>query len=793
MDYNQIVNNKNTAKTSGITFDYKRLAGSMLGHWYWFLLSLLIALIAGFIYLQLTKPLYVIKSTILVDNQEENTSTEILDKLDIVKKTPVNFYNEINALHSEDLVLQTVDSLGLNIKYYAATKLRKIELYNNSPIRIVFDTAGYNGSFTEFSLKYVTDGHFDLKEGDRVSDILYDTWIKRPYGRFKVKYTYNPESDDKSFLLNEIKVEIRNRNNTAQSIMGDYTVTSPDGRTSVVDLSYKDNIPARGVDFLNTLVRIYLRNKANGIDVSAQKTRDFINKNKADLMKDLNAIDSSVETIKTQNNVIADPEKQTATVSTEQTVVKKQLDELYTKKKALINLRNLLLNSNYQILVPLGLDDQILIGLITQYNNLVQKLGTQEKVQELGSENPFLLQTIVELEALKRRILDVLKRITDDVDNGIVVTTKNESNFLNNAKNLSTVDRKINQVKRGYDVLQNMYLFLFQKGIENEISAYNESTKARLLVSPYAGSIPVSPIKNTVLTIALLLGLLLPLLLLAIRELLSKRIYNENDIKALTNISIAGVISKVSNSEMRNDSLAINPGVRTSVAEQFRVLRANMDYIPFADGKKVITIMSSNMEEGKTFTALNLGVILALSTKRVIVVEFDLRRPKMAEILNLDGTVGVSDYLSGNTSVKNIIRTSGIHSNLYVASCGRIPANPGDLLAYPSTQQLIQELSEMFDVVILDTAPINLVSDAMVLARFAGINLLVTRQAVTYKRDVVNFDNLCKEQKIVNPAIIFNGVEYLRKYGYYSNPNKSYEAQLVQTSNSGNVLSFFKK
>jgi len=793
MDYNQLVNKKPAAKSSSVTFDYKRLIGSMLGHWYWFLLSLLIALVIGFIYLQLAKPQYVIKSTILVDNQEENNSSEILDKLNIVKKTPVNFYNEINALHSEDLVLQTVDSLGLNMKYYAVTKLRKIELYKNSPIKLVFDTSGYNGSLTELSLKYVTDGHFDLKEGERVTDVLYDTWIKRPYGRFKIKYTYNPESDDKSFLLNEIKVEIRNKNSVAQTVLADYTVTSPDGRTSVVDLTYKDNIPARGVDFLNTLVRIFLRNKASSVDVSAQKTRDFINKNKVDLMKDLNTIDSSVETIKSQNNVITDPEKQTANVSTEQTVVKKQLDELYTKKKALINLRNLLLNSNYQILVPLGLDDQILIGLVTQYNQLVQRLGTQEKVQELGSENPFLLQTIVELEALKRRILDVLKRITDDVDNDIVVTTKNEANFLNNAKNLSTVDRKINQVKRGYDVLQNMYLYLFQKGIENEISAYSESTKARLLVSPYSGSLPISPIKNTVLTIALLLGLLLPILLLALKELLAKRVYNENDIKSITNISIAGTISKVSNSEMRNDSLAINPGVRTSVAEQFRVLRANLEHTPFADGKKVISIMSSNMEEGKTFTALNMGVILALSTKRVIVVEFDLRRPKMAEVLNLDNTVGVSDYLAGNTSVKNIIRTSGIHANLYVASCGRVPANPGDLLAYPSTKQLIHELSEMFDIVILDNAPLNFVSDALILSKYAGINVLVTRQAVTFKKDVVEFDSLVKNGKIANPLIVFNGVEYLRKYGYYSNPNKSYEAQLVSTTGSGNVLSFFKK
>lgn len=764
-----------------------------MGHWYWFLLSLLIALIIGYIYLEITKPLYQIKSTLLVDNTEENTSSERLDKLEIVKKTPVNFYNELNTLRSEDVVLQAIDSLGLNISYYAETKLKEKELYNNCPIRVIFDTAGYNGSYTELSLKYVTDGHFDLKEGERVSDILYDTWIKRPYGRFKVKYTYNPDSDDKSYLLNEIKVAIRNRNTTAQAILADYQVLSPDGRTSVVDLVYKDNIPARGVDFLNAVVRIYLRNKTGNIDVSAQKTRDFINQHKADLIDDLQAIDSSVEAIKATNNAV-DPEKQFATFTTEQTTARKELDDLYGKKKALINLRNLLLNSNYQIIVPLGLNDQILIGLVTQYNQLVQRLGTQEKVQELGTSNPFLVQTIVELEALKRRILEVLKRITEDVESDIVITSKTEARYMDGAKGLNGMDRKITEIKRGYDVLQNMYLFLFQKGIENEISAYNETNKARLLVAPYAGSIPISPVSNTIMTMALLLGLLLPTALLAIRELLSNRILNESDIKSLTEIPIVGVVSKVSSSEMRNDALAINPGVRTGIAEQFRIMRANLEYIPFDEGKRVITVMSSDIEEGKTFTALNLGIVQALSTKRVIIVEFDLRKPKLAEVLNVDNGVGVSDYLAGNTGIKNIIRPSGIHSNLYVATCGRIPANPGDLLAYPSTPQLIRELSEMFDIVILDTAPLNLVSDALILSKYAGINLLVTRQAVTFKKDVVNFDSMVKDGKIQNPAIIFNGVEYLRKYGYYSNPNKVYEAQLVQSnSSSGNILSFFKK
>jgi capsular exopolysaccharide synthesis family protein len=764
-------------RSSGVQFDVRRFFAVTVSNWYWILLSILIALSIAFFYIQITRPIYAIKSALVV-NEDENSNSDILDKLNLVKKTPVNFFNEMNAVRSEDLVTQTVDTLNLNIHYFIKGKLHDNELYSNCPIRVVFDTTGYRGDRVEFSVRYTSDGHFDLKEHEKTVDASFDSWISRPYGRFKILYANDLSSPNK-YLLNEITIRINSVETSVREILTDFKVTSTDGRTSVMDLSYRDNIPDRGVDFMNTLIRIYYRNKLKNIDLGAQKTRDFIDRHKADLMGDLRAVDSSVETIKSNNNVIDLP-SEANTYSTEKNVLNKNIDEMLARRKSLINLRYLLQNSRYQIIVPLDIRDNILEGLINDYNVQVKKLETQEKVQELGASNPFMIETLVELDALKRRMLDVLNRISSTLDTDIEVAKQSQTDNLAHLKNIPSIDRSINEVKRGYDVLQNMYLFLFQKGIENEISVYNESNKSKILIAPYATSSPISPVKNYIYGLWFLIGLLIPILILLILQLLIYKILNESDIKSVTEIPILGIISRVDPDRLRNGYIAISSSVRTGISEQFRMLRTNLEFMHFTNNRRVISVTSSESGEGKTFISLNLGLILALGTKRVVVVEFDLRKPRLAEFMRIKDVNGVSEYLAGKADLKDVIKPSGINSNLYIANCGQVPPNPGDLLAYPSTTRLIDELQEMFDIVIIDTPPLGIVSDALILSQLAGLNLFVVRQAVTTKKQLKEYSEICLKGKIQNPAIVFNGVGYLKQYGYYYNPNKEYEDKFAQ-------------
>jgi tyrosine-protein kinase Etk/Wzc len=768
----------NNPNRSEVTFNFKRFLGSLLGNWYWIVLSVLIFFIAAYLYIQATKPLYLMKSSLQV--AEEVTSNNVLEKLNMTQEKPLNLYNEINLLRSEDIISSVVDSLGLNVSYFTTVKLREKELYGDCPIKVEFQKPGYQGNGQHLAIQYISNGNFKVTENGKVFSMPADTWVSRPYGTFRIGFA--EVSGGENYLSNTINAVISNRNRTTQGVLSNFQVVSADGRTSVIDLLYKDNIPARGVDFLNALISFYYRAKLANINQSVQSTRDFINQRKNEMMKNLRAVDSSVESIKLTTNVV-DPNQQATTIVTEKKVTQKALDELYTKRKSLINLRNLLLNSDYEIIVPLGLEDDILKGLVNQYNNLVQKLGTQEQVQELGRSNPFLIQTQTELEALKRRILDVLSRISDEVNNNIEVTTRIDSKSDETAKNVAGVDRQITEIKRGYDVLQNMYLYLYQKGIENEITAYNESNKSKVLIPPYAGGAPISPIKNNIYSLALFLGFMLPVFVLFLLELLNKRILHENDITSLTDIPLLGIVSYTKPEDMRYGSVAVNSSASTSnkiVSEQFRTMRTNLELPPFINNNKVITVTSSDSEDGKTFTAINLGLILALSTKRAVVIEFDLRKPKLFEVLNIDNGPGVCDYLNGNAELKNIIKRSGLHNNMYVISCGNIPPNPGDLLTYPSTLQLINDLQEMFDVIIIDTPPVSIVTDTLIISKYSNINLFVVRQAKTFKSELADFNALYAENKIHNPAIIFNGVKFLKKYGYFGDPFKTYESHLLK-------------
>ncbi|MCB0697114.1 MAG: CpsD/CapB family tyrosine-protein kinase, partial [Chitinophagaceae bacterium] len=250
-------------------------------------------------------------------------------------------------------------------------------------------------------------------------------------------------------------------------------------------------------------------------------------------------------------------------------------------------------------------------------------------------------------------------------------------------------------------------------------------------------------------------------------EVMNNKVINENDIESQTSIPLIGSIGRVEGTTDKENAIVVGPHVRTGVAEQFRLIRANLEFMSGAkNNSRIYMVTSSTSGEGKSFISINMGITMTLAKKRVIILEFDLRKPKIAHYLGLPNDGGISGYLAGMCGMENVIKASGIHENLYIANCGSIPPNPGELLVSDKCRQLFDELSEMFDVIIVDTAPIGMVSDALILSQYASTNLFIIRQSYTVKDQVRMFDVLHKDGKIKNPAIIFNGVEFLRKYGY---------------------------
>ena len=747
------------------SFDFKRLMGSILSNWYWYVLTITVTLTAGYLYIRYTTPQYAIKSSLLIDETQDNSTKSLLNKLENGKDnaTPTNIYNEMFILKSQDLIAQIVDSLDLNVRYWAIGRVKETEIYEECPIRIEFDENGYKGANTQFVIRQVVEGRFEIEYNDNKSRVDFDTWTNLGFGDFKIIYTKGPKVNPEYLPKTDFVVKVENALATNQKILKALKINPGDGRTSLLDMSINDNLPLRGVDFMNALIYFYQKKELENITRSAARTREFINRSKSSMIQDLRTMDTMVENIKVSNEVV-DPQAQSASYFTEKTAGEQKLNQLIAEKQAINNLQQSIMMNKNQVIAGLGVQDPILLDLVNKYNAAVTRLD--ELQRNYGPSNPYIEQAQSDISSMRKRVLDATDRIYNSINISLQNVSRTVATSSSKIRAVPEIDRTIKDVRRNYDVSQNVYLYLYQKGIENEISLYAATNKSKVVIAPYASNAPISPVKKNVYLAMILIALMLPTTVLVARELLNNKVINENDIESLTTIPIIGSVSLSEETNGRENSIVVGPHVRTGIAEQFRLIRANLEFMSATTDKKVFVITSSTSGEGKSFVSINLGITMTLAKKRVVIMEFDMRKPKISSYLGLSNEGGISGYLAGISDLSQVLKASGVHENLYIANCGPIPPNPGELLVLPTCRELIEELQEMFDVIIIDTAPIGLVSDALILSQYATINMFVVRQGFTIKDQVRMFDVLHKDHKVQSPSIIFNGVEYKKKYGY---------------------------
>ncbi len=750
------------------TIDFKRLLGALISNWYWFVLAVSITMTAGFLYLRYTTPIYAIESSILINNEDgDNVAQNVLTQLAPEKgKSRVNLYNEKVILESQDMIADVVDSLDLNIRYWAIGRVKETEIYDECPIRVVFDSSGFKGRGINLSIKQIVDGQFEIIEGEESSRVLYDTWIKRPWGRFKIIYKEGRHVNKGYLDATTFLVKIRELDDAVGSVGGRFSVYLNDGRNSLLDLAFTDNIPSRGVDFLDVLIYFYRKKELENINHRAKKTREFINDRKANMVQELKAMDSLSVNIQLDNDII-NPAAQTSGFLAEKAKSETEIEQLNIKQneiRSLINNMRTGAGSRNEVIAGVTVADPTLSTLIAQYNTQVKKL--EELARNFGPSHPSLRELESQIAAMRKSITDASLRVQETLNRQLANAMQNAQEAEEKIRIAPTVDNDIKEVTRNYPVLQSIYLFLYQKGVENEISEYAATNKSQVVVEPHSSGGPIKPVPKSIYAMMILLGLLVPGGYIVIREMMNNSVINDNDIEAITDIPVIGSISRVEEATNRENTIVVGPHIRTGVAEQFRLIRANLEFMSSSRDSRVFMITSSSSGEGKSFISINLGVTMTLAKKRVVIMEFDLRKPKISQYLGLPNNGGISGYLAGMTGLEAVLKASGIHENLYIANCGPIPPNPGELLVSGKMNQLMTDLKEMFDVVIIDTAPIGLVSDALILSQHADVNLFIVRQSFTAKDQVRMFDVLHKDGKIQNPAIIFNGVEFLKKYGY---------------------------
>jgi capsular exopolysaccharide synthesis family protein len=556
------------------------------------------------------------------------------------------------------------------------------------------------------------------------------------------------------------------------------SISQTDKTSSVIQLSLKTTVPERGEDFLNTLLQKYQQAGMEDKNEMAANTIKFVNTRLDSLTQELNGVESRLQHFMSTNGM-ANIEEQSKLFLDQASQLDQELTKQQLQLKILQQIHQYVSQPEKSYdLVPstLGIQDPTLLSLIQQYNAL--QLQRSQQVRAGASPNNPIVKTMDhQINELRNNIRENVSNLEKSVQLAINKLEEQNQAFENKIRNVPKLQRDYISIKRQQDIKQTLYIYLLQKREEASITKAAAVSNSKVIDPAKTIPQPVAPKKRLIYLAALLLGLGLPGGLLYLKETLSRKITSRQDVEALTDVPI---YAEVGHSQ-KEGPLVVMSGVRSPVAEQFRNLRTNLNFVLGATGKKKIILITSSMSgEGKSFVSLNLAMTYALLGKRTVLVDMDLRRPKLGRYLNMENHLGVSSYLAGEKMLEALPAelTFGQH-NLHFINSGPVPPNPAELLLQPAMDEMITWLQEKYDYILLDTPPVGLVTDAQVLEKYADASLYIIRHNYTMKEQLRGLKNLQQDKKLPGLGIVLNDIKagdsyrygyggYGYGYGYYS-------------------------
>lgn len=773
-----------------MSFDFRTLLSMFLLNWQWFLLSVFICICAALIYLRYSTSVYQVSAKMLIkDEQRPNRggSKQMLANMQdmgfITNSTGIE--NEVEILHSKILVREAVKDLKLYTEYRSEGRVKNMIIYKNQPLNIDLDPATLEQmdkniltETTIFKMTVSKDERYHLNgEILRNGGLLqsFTTAFDSLPVNFKTKggvitITENP---GQTWGLNDgrMLVTIQAPMAVATRYLGALTVEPTSKITSIARMTLRNEHPIRGMEFLNQLAICYNRQANADKDEIALKTEEFINDRMEKIEKQLGNTEAELESYKKRHNLTQLRLDATETLA-QSNQYSQRLSDANTQIQLLDYLREYVNNpDNRYELIPsnVGLSDQASTQLIVNYNQRVQD---RNKLLRAASESAPQVQTMTstidELRSSIRTALMQARRSADIQRQGI------ESQYRIYSSRVSSTpeqERVLTQIGRQQEVRSGLYLMMLEKREENAISLAATADKGKLIDTPaYEGK--VSPKKPIILLVALLIGLGLPLLIIYLFELLRYKIEGHDDVIRLTNLPIVADVAVVNESAKSTADIVVHENKNNQTDEIFRSMRTNIQFL-LENNEKVILFTSSTAGEGKTFNAANLAVSFALLGKRVILVGLDIRKPALGHLFGLpDKQRGITTLLTTETVTKEAVEAqiskSGVNDNLDLLLAGPIPPNPTELLARENLKLVTDILRQEYDYIILDTAPVGLVTDTLQIGRVADVSCFVCRADYTPKASFSLVNGLSVEKKLPKMCIVLNGVDMSKKkYSYY--------------------------
>ncbi len=764
------------------SFGLQDILEMVLKRWYWFVISVILFLGAGVLYIMKTSPVYHRSATILVkDNRKGSGSTEMAMFSDIAGlSTRRNVDNELFVLQARRLMVEVVDRLGLTVNYKTRRGLRTIDLYRRSPINVEFindvgtGSCRFNALLTEEGVEiteftYTKAGGEENDENEFTATAKYGEPIMTPYGEIIINKTLYMED---SYIGATIGVSKSTKEAVATRYRDAMKSSVANKMSSIIHISLNDIVAKRAEDVINTLIEVYNEDAVNDKQQIAEATADFIDVRLAIISKELNSVDSDIQAFKTRNSMV-DIETETTRNITESTKLRAEGLTIESQIEMSKFIKDYLNDADKDFsLIPVtgvgdGASSSSLSRQIADYNELL--LQRERLVQEGNFNNPIIQQLDNNREAMKKAIIATLDSNIATLDIKLRNIRREQGKTDARINSVPLQEQEYLSIARQQRIKEELYLYLLNKREENAISLAITENTARIIDSAFGSSQPIAPRKFFILLIMLGLGCAIPFGILYLREILDSTVRSKYDIQKYTKVPYLGDIPIYTGPKTAR-GVVVRENGRDSISEAFRIIRTNMSFMNTdKTDQKVILITSSNEHAGKTFISTNLAMTLAMSGNKVLLIDLDLRRRTLSKHMGQrNNPIGISKYMSDKSvQVTDIISKSELHENFDCIYAGLQPPNPAEQLLSQRLDDMITACRSLYDYIIIDSVPALVIADAIIASRVADLSLYVVREGLLDRRQLPDIDNLHRQDKLRNMCIILNSAsERSNRYGY---------------------------
>ena len=739
--------------------DLRSIAYRYIRNWYLFVIFLLLAFVSAFFYLVYSRPVYEVSSVVLIkDDKKGLGGNDFLKDLEMMGGNKI-VENEMEVFKSRSLMKKVVESLRLNVIYTKKANPVDVDLYGKSPIWMQIEQMKKPVYNQKFIVRLLNHAKFEILIEDKVAgEYSFGQVVYQPLlGKFRV-------FSNNTILKNneDIDVQFANIDGIIQGNLGKLDVSLLNQKSTVIKLSYQETSPNRGKDILRKLHEAYILASLGDKNTEASNTLRFIDERLGLISSELTVVEKDVELYKSaagftdissESNLFLEKVKETDS----------KLNEVGIQVKVLEGVEKFLNTPGSNVSsVTSMINDPSLSLLISKLSELELQREKYARTVQVG--NPLL-------ETVNTQVSNTKAAIRENINNqkrGLIISRTNLAGLNRSIeasiRSIPKKEREFVSIKRQQGIKESLYLLLLQKKEETAISYASTVSDSRLIDEAFVSASPIKPIPNTIYLIAILIGLGVPILIINIKVILNDKISSRAELEQKTN-SIP-ILGEVGNKPKNIVGPLLDTKSNNFIAEQFRILRTNLQYL--IQGQKAckkILVTSSISGEGKSFISLNLAASLASAGQKVILINLDIRKPKLHEYLNLSNNKGIVNYLIGQGKASDFVQLTSEPNLSFVAS-GPIPPNPAELLSSNKLQEFIKELENDYQYILIDCSPNGLVTDAQLAAPLVDATIFIVRHEYTPQRAMLPLSNLYDEKKFPSLTVIYNGVKGNASYGY---------------------------